>query len=1120
MKRSLQKIGLLFILVLMTYAMIAQTVVYEEGTPKRPTAVNGLVVDGVAYNATFTYGLPIDGTRLSNGIELTEAKIRPFRDTLRNIFNRQGIESNLTFIAIVAGDNGDKVQLCYTADGDEGINDWFTDCLFPDGLPDFEITSGYAIADFELAEPKKYHVNATGGNDSNDGLSWTNAFATLQKAIETSVEEDSIWVAKGIYVPSVPFNPYGGPSTDEKEKTFLINKDIKLYGGFSGTEMTLSERDLTTGDTTFLDGLLSATDTAYNVVYIDGSYGKNITSAMIFDGFTVRNGRAESSTIPHGSGAGIYNDGSFGNCSPSIANVTFYDNTALVGGAIFNDGGGGISNPSIKNVVFYNNTAMYFGGAISNDGRGNGTCNPSIEHAVFYNNSARIGGGVHSFLSNPNIKNATFDNNLAKFGGAIYNDASSPSITNATFDNHSVELYGGAIFNLGGNLGGCSPIIINAIFSNNSARWGGAIYSDGKEDDTSHPRVENATFYNNSADSTGGAIYNYFADLTVSNSLFSTNKSNNVIDTVRADIDSVGENITTITYSLTQENSLFSAGTGILNNQNPQFVDAANGDFSLLNCSPAINAGTTPNPAIPMDIKGNARVGAYDMGAYEFQGTPVQITMSEPTVTQPTCETATGTIVINATATGNAALQYSVDDGATWHDNKTFSVQTVGSYTLKTRLKNSVSCEDVYTSNPVVLSAVTNCCPTMVNAGSDATVCNSSYTLQGTALQTGETGQWTFVDNPNDKGTLTNPTNPDAVVNANFDAEEIFETNVSQTFTLKWTVTNGSCAAGVSDEVTITLNPPVNAGDDRLAICGTTIDLGAAPASGGTGNWTFISNPNNSGSIDNASNPNATLTGVIGGSYELEWMVTGGACDGSMDRVMITFQPDSDNDTFQDCVDLCEGGDDRINTDNMGVPDDCDCDINDITNEFVTLDAASFITFINEQAGQDTARRIADFQLTATTTIIEATHPVVVFQASNSVTLQSGFHAKVGSQFIAEIAYCKDPLANPFSPEEQASSRTQRTNIEPNIGIIDMAVFPNPMKQAAAINLTLPTDMLVDLVLINQNGQLAKQYISGKAEVKGAHYYKLDASNLSSGLYFLQLRSKDGVITKKLVVQK
>ena len=96
-------------------------------------------------------------------------------------------------------------------------------------------------------------------------------------------------------------------------------------------------------------------------------------------------------------------------------------------------------------------------------------------------------------------------------------------------------------------------------------------------------------------------------------------------------------------------------------------------------------------------------------------------------------------------------------------------------------------------------------------------------------------------------------------------------------------------------------------------------------------------------------------------------------------------------DGVQDCVDLCIGGDDRINTDNMGVPDDCDCLPGDNSNEFVTLTPTAYQTFVNEQIilGQDTAKRTADFELTSDAVIEPqtATYPVVIFRAGHEVIL-------------------------------------------------------------------------------------------------------------------------------------
>ena len=56
----------------------------------------------------------------------------------------------------------------------------------------------------EFGPGDEYHVNATGGSDTNDGLSWERPFATIQAGVDAVLQSgDRILVAPGDYVESV-----------------------------------------------------------------------------------------------------------------------------------------------------------------------------------------------------------------------------------------------------------------------------------------------------------------------------------------------------------------------------------------------------------------------------------------------------------------------------------------------------------------------------------------------------------------------------------------------------------------------------------------------------------------------------------------------------------------------------------------------------------------------------------------------------------------------------------------------------------------------------------------------------------------------------------------------------
>ncbi len=85
----------------------------------------------------------------------------------------------------------------------------------------------------EATSGKRIFVNGAAAG-SNDGTSWPDAFNSLQVAIASASAGDEIWVAAGTYKPAV----------SDRAVSFRLLNGVKYYGGFAGTEASMSERNV------------------------------------------------------------------------------------------------------------------------------------------------------------------------------------------------------------------------------------------------------------------------------------------------------------------------------------------------------------------------------------------------------------------------------------------------------------------------------------------------------------------------------------------------------------------------------------------------------------------------------------------------------------------------------------------------------------------------------------------------------------------------------------------------------------------------------------------------------------------------------------------------------------
>lgn len=275
-------------------------------------------------------------------------------------------------------------------------------------------------------------------SSGGSGTSWSDPFDDLQDAIDAAsarsfvgglmVVRDQIWVREGTYVLTAGIT---------------VDKPVKIYGGFDGTESDRDDRDwesnvtVVDGDNSVrcfevsenstLDGLVieNGRDTTGAGIYIDSPpstssfLNLSLETHVIIRNCTIVNNEASLS------GGGIYDLES----SPDIENCVFSGNSGLSGGAIFN----WESSPDIERCIFAGNsstgTGTWGGGAILGDY----LCYGTITNCLFYENtSASYGGAIAYHMAYPTITNCTFaDNEAAYSGGSIYTNTASPTVRNS-----------------------------------------------------------------------------------------------------------------------------------------------------------------------------------------------------------------------------------------------------------------------------------------------------------------------------------------------------------------------------------------------------------------------------------------------------------------------------------------------------------------------------------------------------------------------------------------------------------------------------------------------------------------------------------------------------------------
>jgi gliding motility-associated-like protein len=162
--------------------------------------------------------------------------------------------------------------------------------------------------------------------------------------------------------------------------------------------------------------------------------------------------------------------------------------------------------------------------------------------------------------------------------------------------------------------------------------------------------------------------------------------------------------------------------------------------------------------------------------------------------------------------------------------------------------------------------------PTPASAGTDQSICTSTYTLNGNTPSIGS-GAWTVL---NGSATVTSPSVPNSGATNLLTGQNVFS----------WTITNGTCPAS-RDTVIIDVDAApsaASAGSDQT-LCSPSAFLNANNPQTGSGVWSLVSG---NGVIANPNSDITSISNLTPGANIFQWIISNGVCPSSMDSVTIT----------------------------------------------------------------------------------------------------------------------------------------------------------------------------------------------------------------------------------------
>jgi parallel beta-helix repeat protein len=466
-------------------------------------------------------------------------------------------------------------------------------------------------------------------NTTSDEIDFSNSTTSLREAIASA-------------------NAFPGHNVTFDSTVFGTAQTITLTGG----QLTLSAPS---GTETIIGPAAGVTINGNNASRV---FEINPGVMASISGMTITGGKVSGYAYAIGSGGGLRVYGTL-----ALNNCTISGNSATHGGALWNDG-----TATLTGCTISGNTATDNGGGIYTYA---GTT--SLYNSTVSGNHAHYGGGLINFATTV-LKGCTVSGNSARYGGGLWTDMLA-TLTGCAVSSNVTSINGGGINNYyygtanltnctvsgnsaqngGGLMNYATATLTGCTVSGNSARNGGGVWNNTTATLTS------STLYGNSATNYGGGLWNN-ATATLANCTVSGNSAQNgggglwsngsptpttnVGNTIVAGNTGTTNGPDASGIFVSKDHNLIgeSDGSQGWSTASPYFDQLGSiakptvallahlGNYggptptlALLPGSPAIDAGlTTGAPA--SDQRGEGRVNAVDIGAFESQGFTIAAT--------------------------------------------------------------------------------------------------------------------------------------------------------------------------------------------------------------------------------------------------------------------------------------------------------------------------------------------------------------------------------------------------------------------------------------------------------------------------------------------------------------